>query len=122
MNTSDGTGAFFESNKTRENCRLEFHFTFGNSARESPEWARSNGNWRRSETAATGKGVKRLRLWRGRENAERFSFYLKLDRADTDQFTVQLDRDFVVAAHAQPRRLEIFNFRQIDLGVEENVL
>jgi hypothetical protein len=59
---------------------------------------------------------------RGGEHREGFFVHLEVNGAITGQFTVQLHRNILLAAHAKLASLKIFNFRNPDVGTEDNVM
>jgi hypothetical protein len=56
------------------------------------------------------------------QDAKRLLVQAELDRAIADQFAVKLDRDGLVAVHAQSPGLEIFNLRDVNVGTKYHIL
>jgi len=58
----------------------------------------------------------------GHEDAKRALLHAKVHRAIADQFAVEFDWDGLIAFHAQPPGLEIFNLRHANVGTKYYVL
>ena len=56
------------------------------------------------------------------EDAKALFLHAEFDRRSADQFPVKLDRDWLVAGHAQARRLKVFDLRCVYLGAKQDVL
>src|SRR5437763_17099984 len=70
---------------------------------------------------ATIRGDRRGGLPR-HEDPKRSLLQAKFHRAITDQFTVQFDRDRLVALHTQSSGLEIFDLGNANIGTKHDVL
>src|SRR5215468_3237587 len=66
--------------------------------------------------------VTRLRRCRRRQYRKCFFVHLKVNRAITGQFTIELYGNVLLAAYAKLASLKIFNFRNADIGAEYNVM
>src|ERR1700682_1676221 len=56
------------------------------------------------------------------EDAKELFLHAEFDRRSADQFPVKLDRDGLVAGHAQAGRLKVFDLRRVYLGAKQDVL